>query len=359
MWLSRIEIEGFRNLRHTHLVPCNGYNLIIGANGSGKTSLLEALQTISSGRSFRTNKKIPIIQFGAEQVTIFVEANQDQRVLRVGLQKSRDGSTKLKLDGNSLESQSDLALLLPVLGSTPESDDLLSEGAKVRQAFLDWSLFHVEPTFREVWKQFRRVIHQRNRALKSNSDISFVRSWDSSLVRLGNEVDRLRKSTMSRLVPVLIDEVSQLLPSIDISFSYRQGWSKECSLAEALQLSLDSDRRMGFTHYGPHRADLVLKTEVGTLSQALSRGQKKMLTLALKIGQARDFLKTTQRAPIIYVDDLPAELDSVNRQNLLRRLMDLNIQFFVTATNAEEMAVTAMQPGMMFHVEQGSVTNVV
>ncbi len=359
MWLKRIEIQGFRNINHTELKLCNGYNLITGANGSGKSSILEAIHTLSTGRSFRTNKKIPVIQHGIQQTTIFGEVVNGEALSRAGLQKRRDGFSLIKLDGKNLENQMELALLLPIIGLTPESDDLLSEGAKVRQAYLDWSLFHVEPSFRELWKNYRRVLNQRNQALKAKYDAASIHSWDNYLISTGIEVDRLRKATLARLIPILSNEISHLLTAVEITFSFRQGWPKGLSLSESLSQSFDIDRKMGFTHSGPHRADISIKSEPGPLTQTLSRGQKKLLTLAMKVGQAIDYQRQTGNSPILYVDDLPAELDSINRERILRRLLDLKIQIFVTATSESDVDSTYISPGRMFHVEQGQVLNMI
>jgi len=359
MWLKRIEIQGFRNIDQAELKPCNGYNLITGTNGSGKSSILEAIHCLSTGRSFRTNKKLPVIQHGKQQATIFGEALSGDVLSRAGLQKRRDGSSLIKLDGRNLESQMELALLLPVIGTTPESDDLISDGSKVRQAYLDWTLFHVEPPFRDLWKSYRRVLNQRNRSLKGRFGEATIRSWDPSLIALGTEVDRLRKETLGRLVPLLTQTINRLLPDVFISFFFRQGWPKELSLAESLNHSLDIDRKMGFTHSGPHRADIVIKTATGTPSQTLSRGQKKLLTLGLKIGQALDFQRQTGKSPIVYIDDLPAELDARNRKLVLQHLLELQAQIFVTATSPTDVDSTQILPGLMFHVEQGRVVNMV
>ena len=359
MWLRRLEIQGFRNIEHAELNPCNGYNLITGANGSGKSSILEALHSLSTGRSFRTNRKQPVIQIGQTHTTIFGEVVTGQTISRAGLQKRRDGSSLLKVDGRTLDSQIEVALLLPIVGSTPEGEDLLAGGEKVRQAYLDWTLFHVEPNFRELWRNYRRVVSQRNRALKSKSDIATVRSWDNSLIALGNEVDQLRKSTLSRLLPTLTAVISEFLPKLRVKFSFRQGWPKELTLEESLKQTIDIDRKLGFTHSGPHRADISLKTEEGLITQTLSRGQKKLLTLALKIGQAEDYQRQTGQSPLLYIDDLPAELDYDNRTRVLKRLLTLQVQLFITATTPSDMSTEQILPGKMFHVEQGRVVNVV
>lgn len=359
MWLRRIEIQGFRNITHAELNPCNGYNLITGTNGSGKSSLLEAIHCLSTGRSFRTNKKSPIIQHDLQKATLFAEVISGEATYRAGLQKRRDGTSMAKLDGRNLESQMELALLLPIIGSTPESEDLLSEGAKVRQAYLDWTLFHVEHPFREIWKNYRRVLHQRNRALKERFDLATVRSWDNSLATLGREVDQLRKATLTRLIPELTQAIQRFLPDLTVTFSFRQGWPKELTLEEALIQTFETDRKMGFTHSGPHRADIAIKTETGPLGQTLSRGQKKLLTLALKIAQAEDYINQTGKYPVLYVDDLPAELDSTNRRLVLQVLQGLNIQYFVSATSSSDVDTTNILPGLMFHVEQGRVMNMV
>lgn len=359
MWLSRLEIEAIRNIKHAALCPAPGYNLITGSNGSGKSSLLEAIQCLSTGKSFRTHRKLPLITQGAERAIVHGQITSPTGVARAGIMKRIDGSTVVRLDGHNLESQAELALRLPILGISPESDDIIGEGSKARQAFLDWTLFHVEQNFRECWRNYRRVLLQRNSALRDRQSLSTVLSWDSALAVHGEQVTEWRMAAFKRISDRLSALLSRLLPDSDIHFTYRQGWPKEQTLAEALSGSLDTDRKLGFTHYGPHRADIMMKGPLGALGNSLSRGQRKLAAICMKIAQASDYISISSKSPILYIDDLASELDPSNRDHLLRELLSLNIQLFITAIAERDMPMLEYPPQELFHVEQGCVSNVV
>lgn len=359
MWLQHLDIQGIRSITQATLNPCNGYNLITGANGSGKSSILEAIHCLSTGKSFRTQRKQPLIQNDLDIATVYAEVAHDHAVHRAGLQKRRDGSSLIRLDGRNLDNQVELATLLPVIGITPESDDLLSDGSKVRQAYLDWTLFHVEPLFTSTWRNYRRTLQQRNSALKGRADERQISSWDAELVRYGTEVDALRKQTLARLLPLISKALDQLMPSLVVNFSFRQGWPRDETLSESCRKSLAIDRKMGFTHTGPHRADIQIKTSEGPVTQIFSRGQKKLLSFVLKLAQVWDYSARTGRKPIVYIDDLPAELDIENQANILRALQETNHQLFITATSTHDVLTTVYSPNKVFHVEQGRVRSVV
>lgn len=357
MWIRRLEIQGFRNIEQVALELSPTFNLFVGANGSGKSSLLEALNSLSSGHSFRTNKKVPVIRDGSSAFVVYGEVIRDGSPRRVGIQKSLDGSTVVKIDGRAGAGQGEAAVLVPVVGITPEADDLLAGGAKARQAFLDWTLFHVEPAFRQTWKSYRRVVQQRNSALRQRSPVAAVRSWDESLAVHGETLDGWRKAALARIVPLVERFAETLLPDCPIEFAYRQGWPKQLRLVEALEHSLETDRKMGFTHCGPHRADVVLRSGRSSVVELLSRGQRKQLTIALRLAQAADFVAVTGSAPILFIDDLAAELDYTGRQRAVCELEALALQVLITGTSAEEFPDNIPESAKLFHVEQGSVSN--
>lgn len=359
MWLSRIEIDSVRNIGHAELSPAEGYNLITGRNGSGKSSILEALHCLSTGKSFRTSRKLPLIKQGVQRAIVHAQIHSGSLLYRAGVMKRLDGSSVVRLDGCNLDNQAELAQLLPIIGHSPESEDILSAPAKTRQAYLDWTLFHVEPQFRECWRNYRRTLLQRNSALREKMSNEVIQSWDAALASLGQQIDQWRKNTFDRLHSQWKQPLSSLLPNVPLTFSYRQGWAKGESLIDTLNNSLDADRRMGFTHNGPHRADILIHGQLGVATQTLSRGQQKIVSIVLKICQAKDYAEQTGKTPILYVDDFPSELDADNRNRLLRAVLSLDCQTFITATSTDEMPMTQLPPSKVFHVEQGSVVNVV
>ncbi len=359
MWLSWLEIEAIRNISRAELSPANGYNLITGNNGSGKSSILEAVQCLSTGKSFRTSRKQPLIKDGAQHAIIYGQISTLSARHSAGVMKQLDGSSVARLDGRNLEGQVELAALLPIIGTSPESEDIIGEGSKLRQAYLDWTLFHVEPNFRACWRNYRRTLAQRNSALRNKLAPESITIWDVALASLGEQINQWRVVCFSRLYKLIRTWLVELLPNTEITFSYRQGWPKDQTLQQSLANALEIDRKMGFTHFGPHRADIVMRGTSGVISNTLSRGQRKVAAIVLRLCQAADYKALTGESPIVYVDDLPSELDRDNRDKVLAALLSLDSQLFVTAINSSDMPLHDFPPLALFHVEQGVVTNVV
>jgi DNA replication and repair protein RecF len=359
MWLRSLDIHNFRNIQQAHIEFVDGLNFLIGDNGSGKTSILEAAQCLSTGRSFRTSKKLPIITFNQASFVIYGELFNEKTLTRIGLKKNRTESTVIRLDGRNISNHSEIALRLPILGISPETDDLLSDTAKARQSYLDWSLFHVEPTFMNTWKGFRRVQKQRNQVLRDRKSKSEVVIWDDSFVDFAMKLTELRSKLLEELFPVIQYLVADLIPSHTLSFSYRRGWPKEMSLIESLRHSLVADMKMGFTHNGPQRSDMTIKSEGRPVVEVLSRGQQKLLLLVLRFAQAVHYSSIKTEKPIFYIDDLAAELDDTSLSKVINRIRSLGLQTILTATSLSQFQSKLIDSDRLFHVKQGSVNSMV
>lgn len=359
MWIRRLDVTHFRNIEQAHLSLIPQLNFIVGHNGSGKSSLLEALHCLSTGQSFRTNKSLPIVSSGTYSTTIFGEVVSRDISHRIGIKKSLSEGTQLKIDSSSSNTQSELAVLTPIIGTTPEAEDLIEGNSKARLAYLDWCLFHVEHHFQQTWREYRRVLKQRNAALRSRMSKSMVSVWDNPLAQEGEKLHSLRVTLVSRLVPLIKELLARLLPAYTFSISYRKGWPKENSLVESLASSIETDMKMGFTHYGIHRADLLIKCDERPIAERLSRGQRKMTAIALRLAQAREYFNSTGQKPVLFIDDLPAELDASTRTNIINLIREIDLQAFVSSTSLEELSLKELSEYRVFHVEQGKVVNVV
>ncbi|MGE0080321.1 MAG: DNA replication/repair protein RecF [Thiohalomonadaceae bacterium] len=356
MAINRLEVRDFRNLASVTLDPGPRINHIEGPNGSGKTSLLEAIHLAGVGRSFLTHQKHVFIRQGASDTTVFVMHGDGDSVERIGVRCAAAGETEFRRNGEKVESRAALAQGMPVVVVTPESHSLVEGGPKERRGFLDWGLFHVEPGFLEAWRRYQRALRQRNAALAQGA--ADADAWLPFLIEMGASIDRARRSLVERLGEELGG--SPLLPSLPgaVRLDYDQGWARDRSLAEALSRDRERDRRDGYTHSGPHRAELRIRSGEHLATEILSRGQEKLLVCALWLAQLKLVREQGRQRAVVLLDDLPAELDERNRAILLDALYGLEAQVFVTTTD-RALTPSTLPDTRLFHVEQGRFATVV
>lgn len=253
---------------------------------------------------------------------------------------------------------------MPVQYLGPDSQKLLEMGPKERRKLLDWGVFHVEHGFYPQWRRFYRALKQRNAVLKSRESVAGLKAWNQELVGAAQYLHRYRRSYMESLLPFFSEYLVQLSgPSEQaLTADYYPGWNEDHAYGEILERSLERDLRLGFTQYGPHRADLVIKANGYPASEALSRGQLKLIVIALRLAQVSLMQKTSGRRCVFLMDDLPSELDQINRTKVLTILLESGAQIFVTSTDADALMLEKIgisHDKKVFHVEHGSVTEVV
>ena len=354
MGLEHLDIRNVRNLAQVTLEPGNGLNLIVGPNGSGKTSLLEAIFLLGRGRSFRVARITPLIRNGTTSLRVFGRHHTTAMgAVSIGIERGKSGS-RIRVNEQDVRSLSVLASHLPLQLITPESHRLLEQGPRHRRQFMDWALFHVEPRFRSVWQAYHRALRQRNAWLRSGAGGRPV--WDETLVAAGLTLHQLRAQYLEQLASQLGLYITRLLDVDDITLRYVPGWPAERSMEDALASSLERDRRYGSTQVGPHRADFMLLSGQTSVSGRLSRGQQKLLVAALNLAQAALTTETSGHECVLLVDDLPAELDQERRAALMQCFDDLPGQVFVTSTAADLLPLGGRRSVRWFHVEQGRVT---
>ena len=359
MSLLHLEVRGIRNLTSISLDFSPSLNLIYGANGSGKTSLLEAIHVLGLGRSFRTLQAKKLVQAGLGVATVFGRVDIGGQVWQLGVQKSDADPTLIKINGEIAASAADLAELLPLQLINPESDQLVLGEPKERRAFLDWGLFHVEQNYLEGWRRYRRVLQQRNAALRQGAKDTELGHWDAMLADEGERLSSLRTEYLASLAPPFKTFCQELGLVEHTVAMFRRGWTKELPLLEVLQRNRESDRSAGYTQSGAHRADFRLQLDGQDGADVFSRGQLKLTVCALRLAQAINLFERRGRRCVFMVDDLPAELDPDKRRLLLRALAKAGGQVFVTATERNLVDLADWEQYRMFHVERGVATEVV
>ena len=349
MALAYLLAENVRCVARAELELDARHNLIYGENGSGKTSLLEAAFLLGRGRSFRTRNSERLIRHGESRLVAFGRTDATPP-LTVGVQVARGEPTLAKVGGTEVQSLAELPAALPIQVIEPRVHALLEEGSPRRRRWMDWAVFHVEHNFAADWSRYGRALKQRNAALRR--DPREASAWEPELARLGERLARSRRSLLEQLQPHWLAMV-RALAGREVTLHYAQGWPQDSTLAEALEGSRPRDLQRGLTHMGPHRADVHIRLEGRAAREILSRGQQKVVAIAMILAQLTLLKALTGTSPTLLLDDPAAELDGARLAAFVAQIEALQCQLIATSLTPERGLFTHSE--RLFHVEQGRV----
>ncbi len=355
MALQRLQVTDFRCLQNVIVDLDSRFTLISGANGSGKTSLLEATYVLSRGRSFRTRVVEHLIRRGTDRFVVFGESIRGERIVPIGVEgrSGRAGTgIRAKIDGLQARSVAQLSENLPVQIIDPEVHQLIEGGPARRRRYLDWGVFHVEQGFIGHWQRYHRALHQRNAALKARHSFAATTAWDRELLIHGTEISDARARYTESLLSTATALIAALLEQ-DLTLVYRPGWPKDVSFEEALRQSWSADQERGSTQVGPQRGELVIRVNGIAARDDVSRGQQKLLAAALLIAQINLFPIDSPIRPTLLLDDPSAELDDQRLAKLIAELSGTRTQLIVTTLHADFAALGT--PGQHIRLENGGV----
>lgn len=359
MSITRLSITQLRNLKEVNILPCPQLNFIFGANGSGKTSILEAISLLAHGRSFRTHKFRRLINHEHNQFAVFGLLNSEMAEIPIGVSRHRNGETQFKVAGEVVQTSGQLAENLPLQIINADSFSLLSGSPSIRRQFFDWLVFHVKPDFRQQWKHLQRCLKQRNSLLRRDK-IAYpdLLPWDHEICRLSACIQQSREYCLE----LFIQAYKDFACGAPIELDYMSGWKFGEPLLEQLRGSFDKDKQQGYTSLGPHKSELKIRVEGIPAAEVLSRGQQKTLVTALHLAAASAFADVSGRCCVFLIDDMPAELDAEHIGLLGSWLNALGGQVFITGINVETIMESwpeiEQKHSAMFHVKHGQVETV-
>ncbi|MCG6200743.1 DNA replication/repair protein RecF [Psychromonas antarctica] len=357
MPLVKLIIYQLRNISEATLTFNPKINMIVGANGSGKTSILEAIYFLGLGRSFRSHLTSRVISYDHKAFTLYAEIHNGNLTIPIGLQKSQNGETQLKINGAHATKLAILTQYLPVQLITPESYTLLTGSPKNRRAFLDWGVFYHDQLFYNNWARIKRLLKQRNAALKQCKTYNELQVWDNELCLLSDEISAQRQAYFDRLIPLINTTVADFLPDVSITSHFFCGWDKKNkSLQEYLTDNFYRDKQLGYTSSGPQKADVRFKINGIPVSDVLSRGHLKLFVYALRLAQGLFLNSFNNKQCVFLIDDFSSELDQSKQQLLAKHILNSDAQVFITVIEKNSIETLFGQERTVFHVEHGKIT---
>lgn len=356
MELCELRLANLRNVATAEIALGPGVSEFVGANGAGKTSILESVYMLSHGRSFRSVRRESLIRFGEHSLEVFAVIAGGGANRRLGLSRRR-GGWAARLDGAELGSLAELLREIAVVCFEPGSHALISGAAEERRHFVDWALFHVEPNYIDVARRYRRALTQRNALLRQGGGDADLDVWDAELEKTAVLLAGWRDEYLSSLAPLVTEIGAALAPELGTpALRYNRGWTPELRLIDALAERRSKDRERGHTSVGPHRADWHISFIAAPEREHLSRGQEKLAALVCLLAQARLFRLQRGEWPVICLDDLASELDGAHQEAVSCWLDSVDAQVLITGTSALPTDFMRRRNHVVFHVEQGRVT---
>jgi DNA replication and repair protein RecF len=356
MPLVSLELHNVRVYGHIRIEPSPHLNLIVGQNASGKTTLLEAVHLLGTGRSFRTHDIRQLQKHTASEMSVLgnLLGSRDE-MTHLGIIHRTTEGRKLTVNGQTQTRVSGFAQYLPLQVISPETHYEFLRNANYRRGAIDWGLFHVEQAFQGLWSRYRRILMQRNAALKLRTQTNAKFAWDEEFSQIGEQLHARRVDLLENLLPFFKSCCQELLGlDFHVDLILEPGWNQKLGLHGSLIQDRNRDSARGFTHSGPHRADLKISLDKKDISEGASNSQIKLLVIALRMAQIRFLIESKNRHCCLLIDDLSAELDATHRASITKMLSNVPVQAFMTSTDLS-LAKLIESNHKTFHVEQEKV----
>lgn len=384
MRVRLLQIENFRNYRHEEVPLARGLNLLFGANGQGKTSLVEAIEYLSAGRSLRTQQDKDLIFWGEEAaVAHCFFSGEAETEKRIDLLIRKGGSRTVKLDGLEKTQLAQWIGRLKAIAFGPNDVNLVSGDPALRRKFLNIEISKLRPGYLLDYAHYKRCVLQRNNLLKESARRGIggerLAAWDGPLAEYGSRIILERTKFIALLAPTakaihrsLTDSAESLdllyetnvlpnSPLIDNEKAIDENEVRS-SFGKALERIRDEEMRRGTTMIGPHRDDLRLAVTFDEKETAPrrdlrkfgSQGQQRTAALAVKLAVAQSILDLNNDPPVVLLDDVCSELDSRRRDALLNQFEKFD-QVIITTTDRDLFHRRSDLPLTFHEVKDGRI----
>ena len=368
MIVRKLELRDFRNIEEISLVPGEKVNVICGENAQGKTNLIEALWLFTGAKSFRQTKDCEFLRFGTEKAVLRAEFFAEGRDQSAEITFSPNKA--MKKNGIDVKTSADYAGTCGGVVFTPAQMDLFRDGPKERRKLIDTSLCQLYPRYLSILSDYKKVLEQRNTVLKDArfhaSLFDMMDVYDEQLAKMGASILKTRVSYCEKLTERAKDiyegmsggretfgagYMSTVLPegqAADPSMSTAE-WAQ--LLFDKLAESRSVDCEHGMTSVGPHRDDVEVTLDSLPVRSFGSQGQQRSCILSLKLGEAKLLGEAMKEPPLILLDDVMSELDSLRRDYILNSIGES--QIFLTCCDRE--LFSGLAAGRVFHMEKGKI----
>lgn len=364
MRIEKLELNNYRNIENTMLLPHPNVNIIFGKNAQGKTNLLESIWLCSGNKSFRGAKENQLIQFTKPVFRIELDFSDRERMQHISYFAGE--KRKISVNGVPCKTLSELAGEFYCVAFNPDDLDIIKDGPSCRRQFLDTAISQIKPIYSRYLCQYENVLEQRNVLLKEVRKQSYSEDmldiWDMQLAKLGTILSIFRKDYLEKLNTVaqkIYYGFSGGKEQIEMEYRstiYPEGTELKIYSDEligkykmALEEAREDDIRLRSTTKGIHRDDFEIKIDDFSAKQFGSQGQQRSCAITLKLSEAALLKNITGEDPVVLLDDVMSELDQQRQHYILNKVKDF--QVFITCCDL--LNTLQLEEGKIFYVENG------
>jgi DNA replication and repair protein RecF len=356
MRFLNLRLQNFRNIEFTELSLGADRSFLLGANGQGKSNLLEALGLVTALRSFRTQNLGALPRRGFKDYALAYQLEHEQQG-RTELEiLSSGGVRSVRIDGERVTRLVELIGRFPTVTLCSADLMLLRGSPGERRRFMDLTLSVVSRDYYAALRDYHRGVSERNRLLKKGGSAAEFSAFEAEMAIHAALVARYRGEGMGLLRETLCrvyDGIAENGEGPEMRFSANSGCQDVEGYRRSLHDNRQRDQMLGATQRGPHRDDFTLSLKVGGAREYASDGQQRGLCVALRIAQATFYQERLGLTPVILADDVLGELDPVRRLGFWRTCPK-NMQIIATGTelppDAEDWTVSKVDAGMVLPV---------
>ena len=361
MYLKRIALLNFKNIRQEELAFCPGINALVGDNGAGKTNIIDAVYYLSMCKSSLQMTDGQSIRHEADFFLVEGDYTTDAGKREVIVCSfSRKGGKLLKRNGKEYDRLADHVGLIPAVIVSPADSALISEAADERRRYLNAFISQLDRNYLQAVMRYNAVLAERNRLLKMQPDETMLQIYDRQLCEHGRNIHARRREFVQLLQPVVAEYYRTLAADREEVELHYKSELNELSFEEVLRNARQKDLVNEFTTSGIHRDDLILKIGGYPLRKYGSQGQQKSFLIALKLAQYAVVAQEKHERPILLLDDLFDKLDAGRVEQLIRLVSnDTFGQILISDCNPTRLKRILDRTGgdySLFCVTDGSVT---
>lgn len=335
MRILKIRSYQFRNLTSVDLDLAGDAHFFIGANGQGKTNLLEAVGLLTALRSFRTQDMAALVGWKTQGGAHLQFTIEHPRMGETDVSIAIEGRSRtVKVDGNPVDKLADFIGSFPTVALSSQDIQMLRGSPQLRRRFLDLAVASVDPVYYQTLRTYHKALRERNALLKQRAVPALFRPFEQLLVQAAEALVQLRKSSLTYLDRHFQDVYRVISPEEEApELVYRPSgqWSTAAEFQQLLNENRDKDRARETTSVGPHRDDFAFRLLDHRAREYASEGQQRGLVLALRLAQMHWIREKTGLSPVILADDILGELDPQRQRGFWRSVGDGH-QLFATGT---------------------------